>query len=115
WSARNYVAASGLIENVYSQDPEAELSATARMQIIKAAVGLVLAKDSLGLNRMRTKFSPRMAQSAEWGLFDYITSPDANPVGVEFKAAARMVANMDSITAFLGAYRSIYQDGSLAP
>ena len=57
-----------------------------------------------------------MASSPEWALFDYVTSPKANPVGVEFKSAAKMVASMDSITAFLGAYRDIYHtDDGLTP
>jgi hypothetical protein len=57
-----------------------------------------------------------MAQSPEWGLFDYITSPDASPVGVEFKQAAKMVAGLDSINAFLIAYREIYPvDAALTP
>jgi hypothetical protein len=86
------------------------------MNIIKAAVGLVLANDTLGLNRLRSKFSERMALSPEWALFDYITSPNANPVGVEFKSAAKLVAGMDSITAFLGAYRDLYHaDDGLTP
>ena len=116
WNAGNYAAAAGLIETIYAADPAAPLTQTGRMQIVRAAVGLVLANDTLGLDRLRGKFSDRLAQSAEWPLFDYITGPDANPVGVEFKAAAKMVANMDSITSFLGAYRNIYQaDGGLAP
>ena len=86
------------------------------MNIIKAAVGLVLANDTLGMSRLRSKFSERMAKTPEWALFDYITSPSANPVGVEFKSAAKMVASMDSITAFLGAYRDIYHtDDGLTP
>ena len=86
------------------------------MNVIKAAVGLVLADDTLGISRLRSKFSERMALSPEWALFDYITSPKADPVGVEFKSAAKMVASMDSITAFLGAYRDIYHaDDGLTP
>ncbi len=116
WNAKNYIAASNLIETIYSRDPLEELSQGSRMQVIKAAVGLVLGNDNLGLSRLRAKFSERMARSPEWALFDYITSPDADPVGQEFKTAAKMVASMDSITAFLGAYRDIYSaDTSLTP
>lgn len=116
WKAKNYVAASDLIETVYSRDATEELTSAARMNIIKAAVGLVLANDTLGMSRLRSKFSERMAVTPEWPLFDYITSPNADPVGVEFKAAAKMVASMDSITAFLGAYRDIYHtDAGLTP
>jgi len=116
WKAKNYAAASGLIENIYSADPAAVLSDDARMNIIKAAVGLVLANDTLGLTRLRDKFSGRLAQSSEWPMFDYLTSPNVSPVGMEFKAAAKAVSGIDSITAFLSAYRQAYQvDPSITP
>jgi hypothetical protein len=116
WKTKNYIAASDLIETVYSRDVMEELTVQARMNIIKAAVGLVLANDTLGMSRLRSKFSERMATTPEWALFDYITSPTADPVGVEFKSAAKLVASMDSITAFLGAYRDIYHaDDGLTP
>jgi hypothetical protein len=116
WKTKNYIAASDLIETVYSRDVMEDLTVQARMNIIKAAVGLVLANDTLGMSRLRSKFSERMARTPEWGLFDYITSPSADPVGVEFKSAAKMVASMDSITAFLGAYRAVYHaDDGLTP
>jgi len=50
WSAHNYVAASDLIETIYSSESE-PLTQQARMHVIKAAVGLVLANDTLGLSR----------------------------------------------------------------
>jgi hypothetical protein len=116
WKARNYLAASNLIETVYAGENGAGLTQAARLDIIKAAVGLVLADDTLGLSRLRSKFAERMAQTAEWGLFDYITQPDANPVGQTFKTAAKMVANIDSITAFLDAYRDLYPaEGAMTP
>jgi len=116
WKARNYVAASDLIETIYAREDGDMMTQSARMNIIKAAVGLVLADDTLGLDRLRNKFSAPMAQSAEWPLFDYITSPTASPAGVEFKQAAKLVSGMDSITAFLGAYREIYPvDGAMVP
>jgi len=108
WKARNYLAASNLIETVYSADMGEPLTQAARLNIVKAAVGLVLIDDTLGLSRLRSKFAERMAQSAEWPLFDYVTKPDADPVGQQFKAAAKMVAGIDSITSFLDAYRALY-------
>ena len=116
WKAKNYGAASDMIENVYSSDPTEVLSQQARLDIVKAAVGLVLVNDQLGLSRLRSKFADRIAQSAEWPMFDYITSPDASVTGMEFKAAAKAVSAMDSVTAFLKAYRQLYPvDTALAP
>ncbi|MEO8756481.1 MAG: hypothetical protein ABI398_01835 [Devosia sp.] len=116
WKAKNFEAASGVIENMYSADLAEVLNQDGRLNIVKAAVGLVLANDTLGLNRLRSKFSDRLAQSPEWSMFDYITRPDVSVAGVEFKAAAKAVAGADSITGFLTAYRQIYPvDKTIAP
>ena len=82
WKAKNYSAASDMIENIYSSDPSEVLNQDARLNVVKAAVGLVLANDPLGLSRLRSKFSDRLAQSAQWPMFDYITSPDVSVTGV---------------------------------
>ncbi|MEO6014398.1 MAG: hypothetical protein ABIQ30_12555 [Devosia sp.] len=108
WKIKNYVAASGLIENAYSETPDEPLTSAGRMNLVKAAVGLALANDNFGLSRLRSKFSERMAQSSEWPVFNYLTGNTVSPVGVEFKQAAKMVAETDSVTAFLSAYRQIY-------
>ncbi len=116
WKAKNYSAASDMIETIYSADATEPLNQAARMNIVKAAVGLVLADDTLGLNRLRTKFSDRMAQSPEWPMFDYITSPSVALDGQEFKTAAKAVAGLDSVTAFLKAYRTLYPvDPAITP
>ena len=80
---------------------------------VAAALGTLR---KLGLDRLRSKFSDRMAQSPEWAMFDYITSPDVSPAGLEFKAAAKAVSGLDSITGFLEAYRQLYPvDPALTP
>jgi len=116
WKAKNYVAASDTIDTVYSADPTEQLTDSERLDIVRAAVGLLLANDTLGLNRLRDKFSGRMAQTPEWPMFDYITSPNASPAGMEFKAAAKAVAGMDSVSGFLASYRKLYPvDQGIAP
>lgn len=116
WKAKNYSAASDLIETIYSGDLGEQLSDLGRKNILKAGVGLVLANDRLGLNRLRTKFSDHMAQSEEWGMFDYLTGAQVSVSGKEFKDAARLVAGLDSINAFLDAYRQVYSgDAELTP
>ncbi len=116
WKSKNYTAASDMIETVYSADPNEPLGDDARMNIVKAAVGLVLANDTLGISRLRDKFSDRMSQSPQWAMFDYITSPGVSPAGMEFKAAAKAVSGIDSVTAFLEAYKKIYPvDPGIAP
>ena len=71
------------------------------MNIIKAAVGFVLANDKLGLSRLRSKFGERMAQSPEWPMFDYVTEPDRPPRASSSARSPREVAGLDSLNAFL--------------
>ncbi len=87
-----------------------------RTNIIKAAVGFVLAGDKLGLNRLRAKFGEEMAKTAEWPMFDFVTG-DVVPTSIEFKKVAREVSGLDSLNAFLDSYRQMYaaSDGGLMP
>ena len=79
WKGEHYGAAAELIETIYGADPADLLSQPARMNIIRAAVGFVLANDKLGLSRLRSKFGERMAQTPEWPMFDYVTEHDRPP------------------------------------
>lgn len=116
WQARRYRQAAEALEVFYGNGGPAEpLSQPARMNIIKAAVGFVLADDRLGLARLREKFAGRMSQSAEWPMFDLVTST-VKPDSLEFKKVANAIASMDSINAFLAAYTEYYQGlGAVTP
>ena len=108
WKAKNYTAAADLIERMYTAEGTEQLSQPARMNIIRAAVGHVLANDMIGLSRLREKFSGRLAQSAEWPMFDYLTSPNVSVDGLAFKQAAKVVAGIDTVSAFLSSYRQLF-------
>lgn len=108
WKSKNYALASELLEVLNAPtDGSTKLSQPARMSVVKAAVGFVLAGDELGLSRIRSKFSEQMANSAEWPLFEYVTR-DIAPQSVEFRKVAREVASADSLDAFLASYRELY-------
>ncbi|MDB5540228.1 MAG: hypothetical protein JWQ89_1955 [Devosia sp.] len=108
WKSKNYGLASELLEVLNAPAEGAgQMSQPARMSVVKAAVGFVLAGDKLGLSRLRSKFSEQMAKSAEWPLFEYVTR-DVAPQSVEFRKLASEVAGADSLDAFLASYREIY-------
>lgn len=108
WKSKNYAMASELLEVLNAPvEGLTQLSQPARMSVVKAAVGFVLAGDKLGLSRIRSKFSEQMANSAEWPLFEYVTR-DIAPQSVEFRKVAREVASADSLDAFLASYRELY-------
>ena len=116
WKARRYSQAGEMIEALYSREPEGQaLSRTTRMNLIKAAVGYVLAGDDFGLSRLRGKFGEQMVNSPEWPMFDFVTGP-IQTTSLEFKKVAAEVAAQDSLTAFLSSYREAYAgEGALTP
>ena len=115
WKSKNYTQAAELIEVIYSQgEGSNELDQVGRMNVVKAAVGFVLANDTMGVSRLRAKFGDAMAQSAEWAIFNFVTS-DITPTSAEFKKVARQVADLDSLNAFLTSYRQVYPGDPMTP
>ncbi|SDG93593.1 hypothetical protein SAMN04487974_11323 [Pelagibacterium luteolum] len=116
WQARRYREASERIEMLYATDADAgALSPMGRTNIVKAAVGYVLANDAIGITRLRSRFSDAMADAPEWPMFALVTE-DMDATGVDFRDVARKVANTDAINGFLNAYREIYAgENALTP
>jgi tetratricopeptide (TPR) repeat protein len=116
WKARRYSEASEMIEALYAgDDANADLTQPARMGVIRAAVGYVLANDGLGLSRLRSKFGDAMVTSPEWPMFDLVTG-NIEVTSLEFKTVANQVSGVDGINSFLASYRDTYAaDGALAP
>ena len=116
WKSKNYAVAAELIEVIYApSEAAAPLTQADRMNIIKAGVGFVMAGDGLGLSRLRSKFGEQLAQSAEWPMFDFVTS-EVMPSGSDFAKVAHEISGLDSLNSFLSAYRTMYAaSGSVAP
>lgn len=117
WRAKRYGKASEMLETMYGGDGGANqpLSQPARMNLVKAAVGYVLAGDRIGLARIRSKFSDAMVTSPEWPMFNYVTSTITTD-SLEFKKVARAVSGLDGLNAFLDSYRQTYSaDGVVTP
>lgn len=116
WTAKRYGPASELLETLYAPVDAADpMSQPARLNIIKAAVGYVLAGDTLGLSRIRAKFADPMSKSAEWPVFDFVTG-QVDVTSTQFKQIVRQVSGLDSISAFLAAYKQVYSgNGSMTP
>ena len=117
WRAKRYGQASTLLETMYRPAAAVSepLSRPARMDLIKAAVGFVLANDNGGLLRLREKFAERLVKTPEWPMFDFVTGP-ITASSLEFKSVANEVAGLDGLNAFLASYREFYgKDGALAP
>lgn len=116
WREERYREAAEALELTYSQNASSvPLSPPARVNIIKMAVGYVLAGDMIGLDRARRKFSEQLSVTPEWAMFDFVTSA-VTTSSLEFKQIAAEIAGIDSLGAFLAAYQNAYGDaGALAP
>lgn len=116
WKAKRYSQAGEMIEAIYGNRPAGTpLDATARMSLVKAGVGYVLANDRYGASRLRAKFSDEMVGAPEWAMFDYVTGP-IQATSMEFKKVAAEIAAIDSLSAFLNSYRETYGgQGALTP
>jgi hypothetical protein len=75
--------------------------------VLRAAVSYSLADDRLGLDRLRKKFSAKMAQTSVSGAFDVVSLPIERG-GNQFKAIAQKIAGIDSMEKFLDEYRQRY-------
>lgn len=114
WKAKRYGQASEGLEALFLDQP-LPLTPTARMGLIRAAVGFVLADDQFGLSRLRAKFGEAMVTTPEWPMFDLVTG-QVEITSIEFKAVAAQVSGVEGINAFLASYRETYaSDGALAP
>ncbi len=112
WSGGKYAAAAELLETMYAPGDAAALAdRAARMNVIRAAVGYVMADDRIGLSRIRGKFAEPMALTPEWPMFDFVTR-EVSPQSIEFRRVAREVSGIDSLNAFLDTYRGIYRDAA---
>lgn len=116
WKGQRYREAGELIELLYAPDLErGTLSPIARTNIVKAGVGYVLANDQIGLSRLRSRYSEAMSVTPEWPMFAFVTS-NVEATGREFRDIAREIAAVDSLNAFLNAYREIYTaENALTP
>ncbi|MBB5756994.1 hypothetical protein HNR00_001702 [Methylorubrum rhodinum] len=85
------------------------LEEAAQGDVIRAAIAYGLAGEGLGLERLKAKFSDRMAESADARTFAMLTRPDAarSPA---FRDAALKATKAETLAAFLAEYRKRYPD-----
>lgn len=116
WREGSYREAAEQIEVMYAlRGSVEELPQVARIELVRAGTGFVLANDTIGLSRLRSKFAEIMAQTPEWAMFDFVTGPITRS-SEGFRDLATELSSRDSLSNFLNAYRQAYgQDGALTP
>ena len=113
WKARRWRDAAEQIEKIHGDRwsaPGALLDAE-RADILRAAVGYALADDTIGLDRWRTKYLAKMADSPDKRAFDVVTTP-FNVNAPEFGEVARKVATADTLDGFLRDIRAKFPEAT---
>jgi hypothetical protein len=116
WRGKRWREAGEAFEKVLGdkwQGP-AELTDGERADVMRAGVSFVLADDRLSLDRLRQKYSPKMADSIDSRSFALV-SGDSRNRQKEFRDIARTVVAEDTLSEFLKVYRQRYPDAAGAP
>jgi hypothetical protein len=111
WAGKRYGESAEQIELLYGErwkdfEPLADAE---RSDILRAAIGYALAEDSIGLGRLREKYSPKMVDAPDRRAFEIATAPfgaNAN----EFREVSKMVATSDTLGTFLREMRAGYPE-----
>lgn len=118
WRGESWQEAAQQIEGMLGDrwSGAVSLKETERQDVMRAAIGYSLAGDELGLDRLRRKFTSKMAQSPDASAFEVVTAPIADK-GVEFRQMVRKIADIDTLESFIADHRARYaaKDDAAAP
>lgn len=116
WSGRRWRDAGEAHEELVGgkwQGGEA-LSDRDRTDVLRAGIAYSLGNEAIALDRLRAKFMPKMADSADAKTFEFVTSPEGASSRA-FRDIARRVTSADTLADFLSEYRKRYPDSAAAP
>jgi hypothetical protein len=116
WQARRWLEAGEAMERLLgdSWQDGAPLTDEQRGRAMRAAIAYSLAEDKIGLDRLRSKYTAKMANSADAASFEAVTAP-IEARGTRFSDVAKQIAAADTLDAFLEAYRKRYVDSPSPP
>jgi len=115
WTGRRWREAGEAYERILDESwrGDAALADAERADVMRAGVSYVMANEALSLDRLRSKFAPKMARSADARTFAFVTGANRSRAA-DIREMARATANADSVSEFLKAYRERYPGLSAA-
>jgi len=114
WDAQRWPDAAAKAETMLGTRYQdlTPLTQTERDDLMRACVAYSLAGDGASLERLRTRYDPKMAQSPDAKAFAVVTqSPDVT--GDDYKNLVKRVASADTLSAFLQDFRARYGTGGV--
>jgi hypothetical protein len=115
WSGQRWREAGEAHESMVGTrwQGDVPLEAPDRNDLLRAAIAYSLAGDVMALDRLRAKFSAKMAESSDARTFDFLTQPNVSSTRA-FRDMARRVTSADTLADFLAAYRKRYPEAAAA-
>jgi len=115
WTGRRWREAGEAYERLLGESwrGDGTLGDSERADVMRAGVSYVMASENLSLDRLRSKFAPKMARGADARTFAFITGADRTRAA-DIREMARATANADTLSEFLKAYRERYPAYSAA-
>jgi len=92
---------------------EAPIGELEQAQVVKLAVALYMGNDGAGLEALRRRFAPRMAEGKHADSFKLLTA-EIDPSKIEFRKLAGAIARIDELEAFMASYRTKLAQKSLS-
>ncbi|HKG82391.1 MAG TPA: hypothetical protein VKB16_04440 [Beijerinckiaceae bacterium] len=81
--------------------------------MLRAAIAYSLADEALALERLRTRYAAKMADSRDARVFAFLTQPKIASAAA-FREIARGVTSADTLAEFLAEYRKRYPEAAVA-
>ena len=113
WAAGRWQSAGEALEFMLGdtwRDKE-PLDTPTRQDVLRAAIAYALSEDSLGLDRLRSKFALKFAETPDAHTFDVVTAP-SELRGPDFMQAAKAASVADTLKSFLEDYRERYPESA---
>ncbi|MEI2383878.1 hypothetical protein [Breoghania sp. JC706] len=109
WQAKRWQEAGEQLERMHGVRwaDDIALEDRERLDILRAAIAYSFAGDQLGLDRLRSKYVSKMANSPSGAAFEVVTRP-IDSKGVEFMSVVKNIAAVDTMESFLDEYRRHY-------
>lgn len=111
WSADRYADAGTAYEKTLGArwTDAMPLSDSEQLAVLKAGIAYTLAGDRMSVDRLRSKYTEKMAPTANGSAFDAVTGPIVAS-GSDFQSIVKSIADADTMKSFLADYRKRYLD-----
>ncbi len=113
WTGRRWRDAGEAHERLLGESwrGDTPLSDGERAEVMRTAISYVMSDEALSLDRLRSKFAGKMAQSSDARTFAFITG-SSRATAADIRDMARRAAGADTFSDFMRSYRERYPEYS---